>query len=56
MSGLVVDELEEPQYNLEAYRKRAKGQKDQTSQKYPENYETCMNFFGLSEWKIYIYI
>ena len=59
---MIVDELEDPQVNIEAYRKRsAKRRKEITeAQKYPENYETCFNFFKLlidiRRLHIYIYI
>ncbi|PON92516.1 Transmembrane protein, partial [Trema orientale] len=43
---LVVDELEETQVDIAAYRKTAKGQKE-TSEQFPDNYQTCMNFVKL---------
>ncbi|PON63723.1 Transmembrane protein [Parasponia andersonii] len=48
---LVVDELEETPVDIAAYRKTAKGQKE-TSEQFPENYQTCMNFVKLLKPKI----
>lgn len=44
LSGLMVEELKEETYNHEACLSKAGVRK---SSSYPENYKTCMNFFGV---------
>ena len=44
LSGLMVEELKEETYNHEACLSKAGVRK---SSSYPENYETCMNVFGV---------